>query len=94
MKDKVILTDVDGVLFDWIYHFERWLINEKKIKIDDTHPGYMESYRIHERYNLPKESGYAPTTSFSRAPSNRHPSLSASAIRPIRMPASAGVSFV
>lgn len=67
MKDKVILTDVDGVLFDWIYHFETWLVDQKKYKIDDTHPGYMESYRIHERYNLPKEAGYALAREFNNS---------------------------
>jgi FMN phosphatase YigB (HAD superfamily) len=25
MKDKVILTDVDGVLFDWEYAFDQWM---------------------------------------------------------------------
>jgi FMN phosphatase YigB (HAD superfamily) len=67
MKDKVILTDVDGVLFDWIYHFEKWLTNQKKIKIDDTHSGYTESYKIHERYNLPKDDGYALAREFNNS---------------------------
>ena len=25
IKDKVILTDCDGVLLDWEFHFYRWL---------------------------------------------------------------------
>jgi len=28
MKDKVILTDVDGVLLDWSYHFFKWIKKE------------------------------------------------------------------
>jgi FMN phosphatase YigB (HAD superfamily) len=49
MKDKVILTDVDGVLFDWEYAFGRWM----------TKHGYSVvatgNYQMDIKYGLGKD---------------------------------------
>jgi hypothetical protein len=46
MKDKVILTDCDGVLLDWEYHFHRWMAKKGFIKNN------VVSYKIGEMYNM------------------------------------------
>src|SRR6056300_476964 len=51
IKEKVILTDCDGVLLDWDYSFNQWMkrhgypINEEK----------RFSYSLQERYNITTE---------------------------------------
>lgn len=48
MKEKVILTDCDGVLLDWAYSFEQWM----------SRHGYKEiatdTYSINDRYQIDK----------------------------------------
>jgi hypothetical protein len=51
MNDKVILTDVDGVLLDWEYSFTQWM-NKHNYEIQ---PGFENSYDIALRYGLAKE---------------------------------------
>lgn len=46
IKEKVILTDCDGVLLDWEYHFHRWMAKkgfEKNNKV---------SYKVDEMYDI------------------------------------------
>jgi FMN phosphatase YigB (HAD superfamily) len=49
MREKVILTDCDGVLLDWAYSFNQWM----------SRHGYKEmrtdTYSIHDRYLINKE---------------------------------------
>ena len=46
MKEKVILTDCDGVLLDWEYAFDRWMARHGyRIQVRDT-------YNIAEKYDL------------------------------------------
>ena len=45
IKDKVILTDCDGVLLDWEFHFYRWLEKTEGIQ------------RIGSEYNVAKSLG-------------------------------------
>lgn len=49
MKEKVILTDCDGVLLDWEYSFTIWMRRHGHIPI----PGGMSKYKMNERYGLP-----------------------------------------
>jgi FMN phosphatase YigB (HAD superfamily) len=46
IKNKVILTDCDGVLLDWEYHFHRWMEKKGFVKND------VVSYKIGEMYNM------------------------------------------
>lgn len=49
MKDKVILTDCDGVLFDWEYAYGRWMA---KHGYEVVAPGY---YEMDIKYGISKE---------------------------------------
>lgn len=49
MKDKVILTDCDGVLFDWEYSFTRWMTKHGYIL---TQP---DEYKITDKFAVPKK---------------------------------------
>ena len=46
MKEKVILTDCDGVLLDWEYAFTQWMRRHGYNPFDET------QYNIGERFNL------------------------------------------
>jgi FMN phosphatase YigB (HAD superfamily) len=46
MKDKLILTDCDGVLFDWEYAFDQWMKRHGYLKHN------AGDYKIHINYDL------------------------------------------
>lgn len=48
MKEKVILTDCDGVLLDWGFAFDRWMAKHKYQIVSS------EEYNIATRYNISK----------------------------------------
>lgn len=50
LSDKVILTDVDGVLLDWIYSFTQWMDRHGYVMAE----GGEFEYDIQKRYNLEK----------------------------------------
>jgi len=74
MKDKVILTDVDGVLLDWIFHFERWMAKYKDNPLERyvNRPEYWTCYKIHERYKLEQDVGYEYAREFNRSAEMRY----------------------
>lgn len=47
MQDKVILTDCDGVILDWEYHFNQWMLKRNYIVHDEA------AYDIGKRFNIP-----------------------------------------
>lgn len=49
MKDKLILTDCDGVLFDWEYAFDQWM-RKHDYKVDVT-----GDYRMDVKYGLDRK---------------------------------------
>ncbi len=53
MKDKIILTDCDGVVLDWEEGFSVWMEHHGHNKVD----GYQFVYNIGERYGMPYEQG-------------------------------------
>lgn len=53
MKDKVILTDADGVLLDWEYAFNVWM-EEHGFKIQE---GGKLIYNIGRRYGIDEDQG-------------------------------------
>ena len=48
LNEKVILTDVDGVLLDWAYSFTQWMDRHKYEQIENGD----DHYDIGTRYNL------------------------------------------
>jgi FMN phosphatase YigB (HAD superfamily) len=50
IKDKIILTDCDGVLLDWEFHFYRWLEKTEGL------------HRLSDDYNVAKAVGVAQKT--------------------------------
>ena len=52
-KDKIILTDCDGVVLDWEEGFSIWMEHHGHSKVE----GYQFVYSIGDRYGLTKEQG-------------------------------------
>ena len=52
-KDKIILTDCDGVVLDWEEGFSVWMEHHGHNKVD----GYQYVYSIGDRYGLSREQG-------------------------------------
>ena len=50
MKDKYILTDVDGVCLDWEEAFDVWMANQGHTPVKD----YKLMYGVHNRFNIQK----------------------------------------
>jgi len=50
MKDKVILTDIDGVCLDWEYAFSQWMARHG-YEID---PEYHNDYLMDKKYRIDK----------------------------------------
>ena len=48
LNEKVILTDVDGVLLDWAYAFTQWMERHNFEML----PGGHAEYDVNKRYNL------------------------------------------
>lgn len=53
MKNRIILTDVDGVLLDWEYSFDVWMRQHGFNKVD----GGNLKYNIGTRYGIDTEQG-------------------------------------
>ena len=45
MKENVILVDADGVLFDWAFSFDQWMISNGYQLVDEN------QYKISKRFN-------------------------------------------
>ena len=52
-KDKIILTDCDGVILDWEEGFSVWMEHHGHNKVE----GYQFEYSIGDRYGLDKSQG-------------------------------------
>ena len=52
-KDKIILTDCDGVILDWEEGFSIWMEHHGHSKVE----GYQYMYNIGDRYGITKEQG-------------------------------------
>tara|TARA_B110000503_G_C7146848_1_gene413398 strand:+ start:902 stop:1480 length:579 start_codon:yes stop_codon:yes gene_type:complete len=51
MKNKVILTDCDGVLLDWERGFDEWMKQQNYDVVSHN------CYRMNEKYDIPREHG-------------------------------------
>lgn len=61
--DKIILTDVDGVLLDWHSMFRRWMADQGFTP--DSAKSHM--YSLAESYGLPEEQTRALVTRFNQS---------------------------
>ena len=52
-KDKIILTDCDGVILDWEEGFSVWMEHHGHKKVE----GYQYLYNIGQRYGMPSDAG-------------------------------------
>ena len=52
-KDKIILTDCDGVVLDWEEGFSVWMEHHGHSKVE----GFQYMYNIGDRYGISKEQG-------------------------------------
>jgi len=52
-KDKIILTDCDGVVLDWEEGFSIWMEHHGHSKVE----GYQYMYSIGDRYGIDKDQG-------------------------------------
>ena len=52
-KNKIILTDIDGVILDWEEGFNVWMQHHGHELVDD----YQYMYNIGERYGMSYEQG-------------------------------------
>ena len=64
-KDRVILTDVDGVLLDWEFAFHTWM--EEHGHTATT--GYKLVYSVHKRFGIPRKDGKRLTEIFNESAS-------------------------
>lgn len=52
MKDKVILTDIDGVVLNWVEGFIIWMEHRGHTLVDN----YRDYYNVNEMFGITKES--------------------------------------
>lgn len=62
-KDKIILTDVDGVLLDWEEGFTVWMEHHGYKTVD----GYKKMYKIGERYGISNSEGHRMVRLFNES---------------------------
>lgn len=61
--DKIILTDVDGVLLDWEEGFTVWMEHHGYKTVDD----YKTMYKIGERYDISNNEGHKQIRIFNQS---------------------------
>ena len=62
-KNKIILTDVDGVLLDWEEGFSVWMEHHGYKPVE----GYKKMYSIGERYGISKTEGHTQVRIFNES---------------------------
>ena len=51
MKDKVILTDIDGCMLDWEYAFNQWMARHGY----EINPAHYDDYLMDKKYGIDKK---------------------------------------
>ena len=62
-KDKVILTDIDGVVLNWEEAFHVWMEHQGHTSDED----YRHSYYIHDRFGISHEVGMHCVKTFNQS---------------------------
>lgn len=65
IKDKIILTDVDGVLLDWEFAFHTWMEKHGHTPIKE----HKQLYSIAKRFSITQEQSKRLTASFNESAS-------------------------
>jgi len=65
MNNKVILTDCDGVLLDWLHSFTEWMVN-LGYKVTDEG---KDEYQIHKRFGIDRTQGRNLVRAFNESAS-------------------------
>ena len=61
MSDKVIITDCDGVLLDWLHSFRQWM------KVKGHEVVNPDQYRIFQHFDIEKKLGYQLVATFNES---------------------------
>lgn len=61
MKNKIILTDADGVLVSWINGFHQWMNDQGFMIVDES------QYDIHKKFGISKKQGNKLCWDFSHS---------------------------
>ena len=64
-KDRIILTDVDGVLLDWEFAFHTWMEEHGHA----AQKGHKLVYSVHKRFGIPRKDGKRLTEIFNESAS-------------------------
>ena len=62
-SNRIILTDVDGVLLEWEKHFAEWM-SERGFEL---RPGAEKKYSMVERYGIKKQLKESLIEEFNRS---------------------------
>jgi hypothetical protein len=61
-KEKIILTDCDGVLLNWNQAFANWMLNQKGYHVKDH-----STYDIDKRFDITEKEGYQLIKDFNES---------------------------
>ena len=75
LKDKIILTDCDGVLLDWEFHFYRWL---------EKTAGISNEYNVGKAVGISQKEGSRYVNLFNRSEEMKRLSPLRDAIKYVR----------
>lgn len=62
-SNRIILTDVDGVLLDWENHFAKWMLSKGHKPVEN----YQQFYAMTERYQMTKDQMRVLTREFNNS---------------------------
>jgi len=73
-SNRIILTDVDGVLLEWEHHFSKWMLQRTRFNKDGTkyHPFKLlpdkeKTYNMEDRFGLTKDEIRNEIREFNRS---------------------------
>lgn len=90
MKDKIILTDADGVLVDWRSAFGEFMSDRQHPML----PGTDNEYNISKRHGVPNDRAVDYIREFNELPGIAHLSPFADSVQYVTLLADLGFRFV
>jgi beta-phosphoglucomutase-like phosphatase (HAD superfamily) len=89
-KEKIILTDADGVLVDWNTAFDKFMARHGHPRVPETDT----EYNISLRHNVTTHQAMAYVKEFNESPDIAHLSPFADAVPHVRLLAELGFKFI